>query len=282
MNSICILTDSTAQFTKPSFPGRSFVHVVSLNVNLDSQVIPDDQELKVGDLPVSAYRIPPQLHIPDIDEFRDLFYELAEEYRTIIAILASSSLCGLVENAQRAADLVRGRINVQVIDSQSTSVGLGFLVQMAAEAVENRTPVLEVERLVRGIVPHIYSVYCIPGLSFLSNAGFIDHSQAVVGEMLGLLPIFSFEEGRLSPLEKARNSRHLVDFFQEFIDEFTELYHISLIQSVPALQHEGKALREHALANFPRTPFSEHPINLSLAALIGPRSIGVIAIEIPE
>jgi DegV family protein with EDD domain len=282
MNSICILTDSTAQFTKPSFPGRNFVHVVSLNVTLDSQLIPDNQEFKVGDLPVSAHRVPPHLHIPGVEEFRELYVKLAEDYRTIVAILVSSSLCAAVENAQRAADLVRGRVNVQVIDSQSTSVGLGFLVQMAAEAVENRASVVDVERLVRGVVPHIYSVYCIPGLSFLSNAGFIDHSQALVGEMLGIMPIFSFEEGRLSPLEKARNSRHLVDFFQEFIDEFSDLYHISLIQSIPALQHEGKALREHALANFPRTPFSEHPINLSLAALIGPRSIGVIAIEIPE
>lgn len=282
MNSICILTDSTAQFTKPTFPGRNFVHVVSLNVALDAHVLPDNQELKAGDLPISAYQIPPHLHIPGVEEFRELFVKLADDYRTIVAILLSSSLCAAVDNAQRAADLVRGRVNVQVIDSQSTSVGLGFLVQMAAEAVENRAPVLEVERLVRGVVPHIYSVYCIPSLSFLSNAGFIDHSQAMVGEMLGIMPIFSFEEGRLTPLEKARNSRHLVDFFQEFIDEFSDLYHISLIQSIPALPHEGKALREHALANFPRTPFSEHPINLSLAALIGPRSIGVIAIEIPE
>jgi hypothetical protein len=41
-------------------------------------------------------------------------------------------------------------------------------------------------------------------------------------------------------------------------------------------------LREHAQSNFSNAPFSEHAINLPLAALFGPRSLGVIVVEMPE
>jgi fatty acid-binding protein DegV len=100
--------------------------------------------------------------------------------------------------------------------------------------------------------------------------------------MLSLLPLFSLEEGYLTPLEKARNNRQLIDFFQEFLDEFTDLIHISITQSVPGMVHEIRILREHALSNFPGVPFSEHPIGLSLATMFGPRCMGIFAIETPE
>jgi fatty acid-binding protein DegV len=99
--------------------------------------------------------------------------------------------------------------------------------------------------------------------------------------MLGLLPIFSLEDGRLTPLEKARNTRHLIDFWQEFLDEFSDLIHIAFIQSIPPLTHEVRTLREHATTIYPKTPFSEHPINLPLATLFGPRCSGVFTIEVP-
>jgi fatty acid-binding protein DegV len=46
--------------------------------------------------------------------------------------------------------------------------------------------------------------------------------------------------------------------------------------------HEARTLREHAAANFPKTPFSEHSISLPLAVLMGPRTLAVFAIENPE
>jgi DegV family protein with EDD domain len=180
-----------------------------------------------------------------------------------------------------AAEAVRGRVAVQVIDSQSTSVGLGMLVQSAAEAASEGVASTEIERLLRGQIPHIYSVFCIPGLTYLNCSGFIGAAQAIAGEMLSLLPIYTLEDGRLTSIEKARNYRQLMDFLQEFVDEFSDLYHIAFIQSTPPMIHEARTLREHAAMNFPKTPFSEHTISLPLAVLMGPRTLAVFAIEHP-
>lgn len=281
MTSIGILTDSTVQFLRPAFPGRSLVNLIHLKTLLNDNST--TVEIKSGDLPGSAQNgAYPQLIYPGVEELRQQFIALGYQYNEIVVILMSSHLSPLVTSAREAAISVNGRVSIQVIDTQTTSIGLGFLVQMAAQAAVKNANSVEIERLLRGAMHHIYSIFCVPSLSYLYHAGFIDYAQSYVGELLGILPIFSLEEGHLTSLEKARNFRHLSDFFQEFLDEFCDLCHISLIQSTPAMIHEGRTLRDHATSAFPGIPYSEHPIGVSLATILGPRSLGVFAIETPE
>jgi len=282
MGSVCILTDNTVQFIKPNFPGRDLVNIVNMETRVNLPDRMNGHDLKPNSLPSSASdEANPHLQLPGIEDFRTVFLNLASQYNEIVAILHSSHLSRLCSYASEAAGLVRGRVSIQVIDSLTISVGLGYMVQVAAEAAGKNAPSTEIERLMRGIIPHIYSIFCIPGLTYLYHSGFLGKAQAEVGEMLGLLPIFSLEDGRLTPLEKARNSRHLIDFWQEFLDEFSDLVHIAFIQSIPPLTHEVRTLREHATTIYPKTPFSEHPINLPLATMFGPRCSGVFTIETP-
>jgi DegV family protein with EDD domain len=283
MNAVCILTDSAAQFPQLGFPGRNNVRVIAYGIQINGQLFEEGQEIKTGDLPQTANEtLHPRLIVPGVEKFRDLYISLSQHYQDIIVILSSSHLTGACENALRAAKTVQGRVKITVIDSQTTSVGLGLLVQTAAEAVAHGENAIEVERIVRSMIPHTYMMLCTPGLSYLYYAGIIDQSQAFVGEMLGLLPIFTLEEGQVSAVEKVRNMRSLVDFMQEFILEFDNLLHIAFIQSSPGLTHEARLMREHVQVSFPQTPFSEHMINVPLATLVGPRTLGLVVVEKPE
>jgi DegV family protein with EDD domain len=282
-NSICILTDSTAQFPQLGFPGRNNVRVVTYGVEVNGHLYEEGQEFKTNDLPQTANDIlHPRLIAPSVEKFRELFTSLGQHYPNIISIFSSATLTRAYENAQQAQKSVQGRVKVSIIDSQTTSVGLGLLVQTAAEAAAQGKSAFEIERTIRSMIPHTYMMLCTPGLSYLHYAGIIDQAQAFVGEMLGLLPIFTLEEGQVSAVEKVRNTRSLVDFMQEFILEFDDLLHIAFIQSVPGLAHEARLMREHVQNSFSQTPFSEHAINLPLATLVGPRSLGLVVVERPE
>jgi DegV family protein with EDD domain len=283
MGSICILTDSSAQFPQLGFSGRNDVRVAPFSIQLNGVMYEEGRDLHTNDLPSTASEeLHPRLIAPSVDKFQELYFNLNTQYQDILVILTSASLNPAFHNAQQAAEAVQGRVKVSVIDSQTTSVGLGLLVQAAAEAISHGLSAAEVERTVRSLIPHIFMMICTPGLSYMYHAGFIDQSQAFVGEMLGLMPIFTLEEGQISSVEKVRNIRSLVDFMQEFVCEFDDLQHIAFIQSVPGLSHEARLMREHVQSCFPQSPFSEHSINLPLATLIGPRSIGLVVIEKPE
>lgn len=284
MGSICILTDSSAQFPQLGFSGRNDVRIIPFSVELGEKVYEEGHDLRPNDLPPAASESHyPRLIAPSAEVFQDLFLNLNQRYRDIIAIISSASLTQAFENAQKAAKATQGRAKVTVIDSQTTSVGLGLMVQAAAEAAaeaESRGQIAaDIERMIRSMIPHTYMMICTPAMSYLYHAGLIDSSQAFVGEMLGLMPIFTLEEGQVSAVEKVRNTRSLVDFMQEFICEFDDLLHIAFIQSVPPLVHEARLMREHAQNCFPQTPYSEHTINLPLGALIGPKSVGMVVVE---
>ncbi len=280
MSSICILTDSSAQFPQLAFPGRNLVRIMPLDVELNGTIYEEGKDLKAAALPAQANdTLKPRLLPPPQEKLRQLIVSLGQTYNEIIAIVMSSQLSTVYDATREAGEAIAGRVSIQIVDSQTTSVGLGILVQHAAEAAARGDNSVEIERMIRAVIPHVYMVACTPGLSYLYYAGFVDRAQASVGEMLGLLPIFAMDEGRLTPLEKVRTHRNALDFFQEFIDEFDALQHIALLQSVQPNQQDSRLLREHVEDFFPQTPFSEHTINLPLATLIGPRSVGLVVVE---
>ncbi len=282
MTSICIATDSFVQFPQPSFVGRQSVKIIHQGYQFNDRIYENGKDLKPSDLPLlPGESRTPKIILPAVDQIRQFFTEIEDEraYDRILVILTSFQLNPLFSQVKEALKTFPSRLQIQLIDSLSTSIGLGFLVQSAVDAVLKNYSFIEVEHLVRSLIPRIYAIFCTPGLSYLSQANIVDHSQAIVGEMLGLLPLFALEEGHLTPLEKLRNHRQVLDSFQEFLDEFEHLQHIALVQSVNPNSQDGRLLREHAQDNFSKTPFTEHSINLALATLLGPQTTGLFVME---
>jgi DegV family protein with EDD domain len=280
MSQVCILTDSTAQFPTPAFPGRNLVNVIPLHVEYNGKTYRKSEGLKAGDLPVS---IPNGSSIkavpPSVEEFEEIYITLGQHYDEIVAILHANDLSNTYHNALEAAHNLQGHANIVVIDSYTTATGLGLVVQAASAAAEDGMAGEDIDAMIRSLLPKLYSVFCIQGLSYIHNSGYLGEAQAIVGEFMNILPIYILDEGRLVPTQKARNNRHLIDLLHEFLCEFTNLEHIALIQSVPPFENETRALRERLTEDFMDTPISEHTISPELAAIIGPRSMGMFTLQ---
>ncbi len=280
MSRVCILTDSTAQFPTLVFPGSELVNIIPLHVLMNGQIYTDGKDLRASNLPASSrnsFKL--QALAPTPEEFQQVFALLGQKYHEIVAILISSHLSPAVANAQEAAITGKGSALIHVIDSQTTAVGLGLLVQVAARAAQNGDTGVRINRLVRGILPRIYSVFCIHNLTYLNRSGHLDPAQAFVGEMLGIMPFYILENGRLVPIQKVRNPRHLVDILHEFISEFSDLKHIALVQGIPPFEQEVRNLKDRLNGNYPAASFSEHTLGAALAAILGPRSLGLFTME---
>ena len=279
MPSLCILTDNTVQFSKLSFTGQKHVMIIPMTSELNGHRY-NHQDYKPVDLPKSATdELSPRLIPPTINEFQKLFTDLAVHYEAIIGIFASQKISAYINNALAAVKNLNGKSDFQIIDSQTTSIGLGYLVQVAAEAVEQKKSANEICRLIRSLIPTIYTIFCTPSLTYLYHAGFIDKAQSIVGEMLKIHPIYSFESGDLTPLEKVRNQRHAINYFQEFVHEFEEIKHIGFIQSAIPNYKSSKLFISNVQESFPDITYSKHILNLSLATIFGPNSFGLIIIE---
>src|SRR4030042_7210708 len=127
----CILTDSTAYFTKSSFTGQELVSILPHMVQVDEHWLPDNKDLSTYSSPHNSH--PPQTYPPTVDAFRKAYTTLAIKYSEIVVILLSSHLSHAVANAHSAAQTCKTPANIFIIDSLNTAIGLGLLVQAAAE-----------------------------------------------------------------------------------------------------------------------------------------------------
>lgn len=282
MPNIAIVTDSTAQFPNPSFAGKDLVRLIPFDILLDGVVYSEGHDVKSSDFPINLKSdTDPKLIIPDTNAITEQFNSLLRNYDELLVILNSADLTNVYQNAVDAVKIIQGGTVIQVINSMTISSGLGILVQTAAELVVKGLSLIEIERQIRQLIPHIYTLMCSPSLRYLNNSRIIESHQAIIGEYLNLHPIFSLEEGRPNALCKVRNFRHAQDFYQEFIEEFDELSHISLLKGTNTQGIDNRLLRQFVQENYPETPFSEHRLNSFLAVLFGPKSLGLIVIEKP-
>ena len=274
MPNVCILTDSTAQFTRSRFPGHNRVHVIPFNIqSVERQ---ESRSLPGG---VFTQR---RLIAPSPQDFVRFYTRLSRDYDSIIVLTLSSLFNPTMSHALAASEQRGNGAPVEVIDSQTTAIGLGVLVQIAAEAASEGASLKEIDRRLRASIPRVYLLLCLPELTYLAQSGHMDYTQALVGEMMGILPIFTFEDGRLVPMEKVRTPRHLFEAFQDFMGEFEAPAQIALINSLGRGSLRTSPLRQFVQDTFPETLFSEHSIQPHLAALFGPRSIGLVVLDSPD
>lgn len=283
MSNPCILTDNTALFVQPQFRGKNFLQVLPLDISFRKTIFSGGKDIKPIDLPLGCQpEDKPELIIPSAAALASLFLDLSQKHSEIICIFHSGFLSSLCERAREAAETIVGRAQIEVIDSQTISSGQGLIVQSTAELFSDNLPITEVARQIRIYINHTFSVFCIPGLSYLNATGFVDIGQAGASELLGLVPIFALEEGRLTPLEKLRSQRQTVDFFQEYMDEFDRMRFIAWVKGITSTAHESRLLHDHANASHSHVPFFETPIHPQMAILFGPGASGLFVVESPN
>jgi DegV family protein with EDD domain len=270
MSNVCILTDGTAQYTQSSFPGQERVHVIPFRIQ--NAACQDGKPLPGG------FTFPRQLIPPSSQDFIQYYAALNRVYDSILVLTLSSQLNPTMNYALSASDQINNGTALEVMDSQTTGIGLGMLVQFAAGAAHEGVALHEIERRLRANIPRVYMLYCIPELTYLAYSGLMDHSQALVAEMLEMLPIFNFEEGRLVPMEKVRTPRRLFEAFLDFLGEFENPSRIALAGNLPG-GLRTKSLRQVVKDTFPGTLYSEHPVQQHLATLFGPHSIGLAVMD---
>lgn len=280
MPGVTILTDSTAQFVTDAFLGRSLVKIIPLHLRVKGISQLDQGQVELANLPVAIHsRNSAVMAPPSVEEFHYIYQSLSREADEIITLLHSSQLSPAMRNAEQAAQGLRGRLKLPVVDSQTTGIGLGLLVQAAAGGAMEGTALDQILEGLRRQSQRIYSIFCLQSLSYLAAGGHLDPVQAMVGEMLGITPLVLLENGKLVIIQKARSPRHLADLLVEFIAEFEDLQHLALVRG--RLSYEISSLRERIQAYFPGVPLSEHTLSSGLGALLGPRCLCLVAMENP-
>ncbi len=283
MGKVAIVTDSTA-FLEPGVAQELDITVVPLNVHIGDETLRDGiditpeaffQRLERGG-PI------PRTSPPSPQSFERVYNELHAHTDQILSIHISGQLSQTLRHAQRGAESLLGRCEIAVIDSLTTSLGLGILATHAAKAAQEGADLDEVVRLVRGMIPHIYIVFYVDEMDYLERGRRIGKAQAILGTMLNIKPLLFMEDGEIIPLEKVRTHEKAIEKLFEFVAEFSELEQAAIVQRHATPTEETKMLLERLEPLFPDIEFPVIQYGPVLASHVGPSAMGVIVYETPE
>lgn len=277
---VAIVTDSTA-YLEPGEAEELGVHVVPLKIQLGGKKFLDSIEIDTDELfrrlscsGGFATSVP-----PSPATFEALYTELHQETDQILSIHISNHLSQTIEKANLGAEALLGRCTIAVVDSMTTSVGLGILVRAAARAANEGADLDEIVRLVRGMIPHIYLVFYVDSMDYLERSGRIGKAQAILGSMLNIKPILFMEDGDIIPLEKVRTTEKAIEKLFEFVAEFDNLEQTAIIQRSNVPNKEACGLQERLEQSFPHLDFPIVQYGPDLATRVGPDAVGIVVYE---
>ncbi len=276
------LTDGTAQFPNPNGAGMEHVRVLPFRVFLENGQGESQEIRRTHQLPA---KISPsvgkvRLAYPEVQELLDVFYQMRQEYTEILVLTHSQTLSPFYQLVTQTLHAPGDWNFIQVIDTQTISAGLGYVVQEAAGQAAKGFAGEALKHQILGTLPRVYGMFCVNSLSYLASSGLLEPVQAQVGQILGISPVFLLENGRLTPMRKIKSSRQLVDVFFEFIEEFTKPIEVVLIHDSPGFSNESRLLRDRILTDHPGLPLRELPVPPCLAALFGPGVLGLFILQV--
>lgn len=282
MARVAIVTDSNA-FLSPRLTKSLDIHVLPHTIHLQQGKFKEGENLTPAQyfrlLDESDQDFLPWATGPTLDEFVQLYTRLHRETDQILSLHVSSHLSNTVEMARAARRLLLGRCQIEIIDSQSTTVGLGLLVQAAAVAARSGRNLDDCIRLVRGMMPHIYLFFLVKRLPYLQREQRISPAQSLLGTMLHVLPLLQIEEGEIIPLEKVRSKQRGIDKLFDYVSEFGQMERAMILQR--GFDEETQFLLERLQTAHPGRDFAILSCNPSLAVHLGPELMGVAVFEQP-
>jgi DegV family protein with EDD domain len=201
---VAVVTDSTADFATAA-PADLGLTVVPLTVNWGKDVLRDGVDIAARELYARLRHDPniPHTAAPPLGIFEDLYHDLLQRHDFILSIHISSLLSATSSVAMTAARNVDAE-RVQVLDSTTTSVGLGWLVELAAELAAGGASAEAIRAEIEGLIPRLRLYLTLDTLEYLRRGGRIGRAQAFVGGLLNVKPILQLAEGAVIPVERVR------------------------------------------------------------------------------
>ncbi len=207
---VAIVVDSTA-YLPQEVVDQYNMHVIPLIVNWEGDSFRDNVDIKPEQFyqRLKTAKEMPTTSQPSPGDFKTVYEKAAETAESILCLTISQPLSGTYASAVAARQMVEG-VPIEVVDSRSTTMGLGFMAIAAAQAVENGADYKEAADIVKGLISRMRVVFVVDTLEFLHRGGRIGSASRYLGTMLSIKPILHLEDGKIEPLAKVRTKKKAV------------------------------------------------------------------------
>ncbi len=269
-----VVTDSTADLP-PSLAEELGITVVPLLVIFGHEALRDGIDLTTEEFfeRLTASTELPRTSQPSIGDFQEVYQGLARQTDRIVSVHLSAKFSGTVETARLAADNLRDRCRIEVIDSRSVSMGLGMAVLAAARAARDGADLEEVAEAARSVSGRLEVAVTLETLEYLRRGGRIGRAEAFLGTLLHVRPIVTIRDGETYPLARARTRARALAQVYELAMSHPEIEEVAVMHATSP--QDAEALAARVRAEHPQVPVHLGRLGPAIGVHGGPGIIGM-------
>lgn len=277
---IRIVTDSTCDLPD-DVVSRYNISVIPQHINQGDKSFLDGIELTREEFysRLPDYHPSPTTSTPSPEAFRLKFEQLVDEgAQSILSIHISESLSATINSARMAAKQFT-RIPVAILDSTQLSLGLGFIVEKAAQMAELGHKAEEIVESLHELMERTYVFASLKTLEYLRRSGRMHFALARLGEILQIKPLLHMNQGKPTA-HRARTQGRATEHLMDWLKEYAPYEKLAVVHA--GVQAEAEAMRERVKDFLPDGDIPIVQITPVLGSHLGNGALGFACISAKE
>lgn len=269
---IKIVTDSTADLP-PDLIQELGITIVPAYVGFGNKTYKDGIDISQDEVyhKMVTENIPATTSQPPPADFADVYKKLLKETDEIVSIQATSKLSGLYNSALQGKDMASGGNRIAVVDSLSTSMGLGMLTILAAKMAKAGDNLSNIIEELRQSIPQTRLWGFFDTLKYVLQGGRLGKAKALVGSMLPVKAFLTMRDGEIHPVglvrTRAKGIERLVNSFKNAVN----VQDVAVVYST--IPDDAQTLKERISAIFDRGPVHVSRLGPALGVHGGPGTL---------
>ncbi|MEP6896106.1 MAG: DegV family protein [Chloroflexota bacterium] len=239
---IRIVTDSTCDLPE-HLVGKYAITVIPLHIQQGDNTYLDGVNLTREQFyeQLPGFNPAPKTAAPGPDVFKQAWDRLADTgAKAILSIHISESLSATINSARIAAEQFT-RIPVTVLDSSQLSLGMGFIIEKAAQMAEVGKNMEEILTSLHEVMKRTNVFAALHTLEYLRRSGRMHFAVAHLGELLQIKPLLHMNQGKPTA-HRARTQRRATERLLEWLKEYAPYERLAIIHA--GVPEEAKAMLE--------------------------------------
>lgn len=231
-----IVTDSTADIPRDQAESLG-ITIVPLTVFFGDEAYLDGIDLDSASFyrKLQASKELPRTSQPSPAAFQEAYSRLIDEGAdAVLSVHLSAKLSGTYQSACTARDSLPDsmkKIPIEIIDSQSISIGMSWAIIQAAQEARAGLGLAEVKAHVLDQLARTRILAVLDTLEYVRRGGRIGGARAMVGNVLSIKPIISLKNGEVVPVEQPRTRSKAFARIAQLLQAMGEVEHVSLAES---------------------------------------------------
>ena len=224
----------------------------------------------------------PSTSQPTPYQFIEFYRKIAKPEDTVLSIHVTEKLSGTMDSANKAAEELKGELNIIPFDSASGTICMGMMAREAREMDQRQKTIDEILKRLDFIRQKMQLVFTLDTLKYASMSGRVKHLQAALASMLRVKPIIELKNGLIEMGEKVRSRAKSIELLLEKMREKFDDTRINVGVVHAHDPSSGIDLLKEVINRFNCAEAVLGEVSISLAAHFGPGTLGIAAYPVQD